>query len=309
MAYPGSTTPNVGSDSAATLSRDIHVGVVEAFKRKTVFADKIDTRSLTGGTGAQFTIEGKEDTTDTGVVAYTAGTQVDVTDGTQDEIVINLDRPQYQARRIDRFEEATANYDVVAKDVRQVGAKLANVVDRKVAAAIEASSLATGLVGNGNGTVIVNTALPGGLAAGTTAEAHGKAIIESVYAAKAAMENNDVDTSGEVYVALNPTNFSYLPQSLLIIDKDITSGNGGLDTGAVAMVGGVKVVMSNNVPATAGLIGLAWTMEAAGMVKLWDIETKIKEQQEFLDAKLLTAYFSNGVAALRPQCAVSIKNV
>jgi hypothetical protein len=45
------------------------------------------------------------------------------------------------------------------------------------------------------------------------------------------------------------------------------------------------------------------------MVNLWDVQVDINTQPEFLNAKLINAYFSNGVAALRPQCAVSIKNV
>jgi hypothetical protein len=307
MAYTGASTPNVGTDTTNTLSRDVHVGVLEAFLRKTRFIDKLDTRSIDGGTGAQFIIEGKEDAADAPTASYTAGTQVSISAGTQDEIVINLDRPQYVARRIDRFDEAVANYDVISMQYRQIGSKLANVVDRKAAAAIEAASLATGLVGNGDGTVVVNTALPGGVAAGTTAEALGDAITESIYAAVAAIQESDDDN--EVYVALSPTNFSYLPQASKAVNTDFTSGNGGFDTGEVKMVGGAMVFGSTNVPATAGLIALAWTEQAAGVVKLWDIVAKGKRQEDFLDAMLITAYFSNGMAPLRANSAVSIKNV
>ena len=269
--------------------------------------DKIYTQTINGGTGGQFTIEGKEDTSATGTATYSAGSQVNITAGTQDERVINLDRPTYVARRIDRFDEAVANYDVMAMQNRQIGSKLANVIDRKISAAIEAASLATGLVGNGNGTVVVNTALPGGAAAATTAEGLGNEIIESIYAAVAAIRASD--DFGDVYVGISPTNFQYLPQSLKIVDNSYTSGNGGLDSGTVAMVGGAKVFQTNNLPATAGLIALAFTEQAAGMVKLWDVQTKISEQPDFLDAKLITAYFSNGCGALRANSAVSIKNV
>jgi hypothetical protein len=307
VAYTGSSTPNVGTTSTATLSRDIHVDTLLAYNRKTTFMDKIYTQTIQGGTGAQFTIEGKEDTDSTGTATYSAGTQVNITAGTQDQRVINLDRPTYVARRIDKFDEAVSNYDVMAMQVRQIGSKLANVIDRKISAAIEAASLATGLVGNGNGTVVVNTALPGGAAAATTAEGLGNEIIESIYAAVAAIRGKD--NMDDVYVAMSPTNFQYLPQSLKIVSNDYTGGNGGLDSGMVAMVGGAKVFETNNLPTTAGLIALAFTDQAAGMVKLWDVNTKISEQPDFLDAKLITAYFSNGVGSLRPDAAVSIKNV
>lgn len=307
MAYTGASTPNVGTTTTNALNRDIHVDVLMAFQRRTGFMDKIYTQTISGGTGGQFTVEGKEDTDGTGTATYSAGTQVNITAGTQDERVINLDRPTYVARRIDRFDEAVANYDVMAMQNRQIGSKLANVIDRKISAAVEAASLATGRAGNGNGTVVVNTALPGGVAAAATAEGLGNEIIESVYAAVAAIRASD--DYGDVYVGISPTNFQYLPQSLKIVSKDYTGANGGLDTGSVAMIGGAKVFETNNLPTTAGLIALAFTEQAAGMVKLWDVQTKISEQPDFLDAKLITAYFSNGVGSLRPNSAVSIKNV
>jgi len=72
--------------------------------------DKVYTQTISGGTGAQFIIEGKEDTDATNTASYTAGSQVNITVGSQDQRVINLDRPTYVARRIDKFDEAVANY-------------------------------------------------------------------------------------------------------------------------------------------------------------------------------------------------------
>ena len=307
MAYTGAGSANIGSDTTNTLSRDVHVDVLQAFMRKTFFINTIDQRTISGGTGAQFTIEGKEDDADTNVTEYTKGNQVDVTSGTQDEIVINLDRPQYIARRIDKFDEAVANYDVLAMQLRQIGSKLANVVDRKASAAIEAASLATGLVNNGDGYVYTNTALPGGAAAASTAEGLGDEIAESIYAAVANIR--ELDDYSDVLIAMSPTNYQYLPQSAKAANTDFTNGNGGFDVGEVKEVGGATVFQSTNMPATAGLIALAYTFQSAGVVKLFDITTKIGEQQEFLDAKLITAYFSNGMAPLRAGSTVSIKNV
>lgn len=307
MGYTGATTPNTGSDSTNTLSRDVQLDVVEAYTRKMVVTPLLWTKSIEGGTGGQFIIEGKEDATDADVATYSAGAQVDVTNGTQDEIVINLDRPQYVARRIDKWSQAVANYDTVAMNVRQVGAKLGAFVERKAIAAIEASSLATGLVGNGDGTVVVNTAMPGGEGEGTTAVEFGNAIADSIYEAVNAIRENDDDS--EVYILLNPTNYSYVARSDRANNADFTNGNGGFDSGIAKEVGGAILLRSNDMPSTAGLIGLAFTYQSAGIVKLWDIQSKLTEQADFLDAKLLTAYFSNGMGALRAGSTVSIKNV
>ena len=305
MDYAGNTTPLVGTDSSADLTRDVTLDVLQAFERKTRFMDLIRVDQLPAGASAgSFIIEGKEDTTDGNLAEYPAGTQVNVNDGTQDEIIIALDRPQYESRRVDKWKEVIARYDTVGMNVRQLGARLANAIDRKISAAIEASSLATGLVGNGNGTVVVNTGI---VVPMTDPEATGKAFAAAIYAGIAALRTNDVED--ECYVACNPTLYSSLPQSLIPIDSDFTNGNGGYDTGEVKMIGGARVFSTNNLPATAGLMGLLFTSEAAGMVKMWDVTISINEQPEFLDAKLINAYFSNGVKALRPQTAVSLKNV
>jgi len=303
MAYEGNTNPNVGTDSAADLTRDITLDVLQAFERKTRFVNLLRTDTIPNGSAAgSFIIEGKEDRDDGALAEYPAGTQVNVSNGTQDEIIIPLDRPQYESRRIDKWKEAVARYDTVAMNVRQLGTRLANAIDRKAAAAVEAASLATGLVANGDGTVVTNT----DLASGTTAEELGTALAESIYASVAAMQENDVEE--QVYVAVSPTWYSYLPQTFNAVSKDFTNDNGGYDTGIIKMVGGAEVFSTNNLPDTAALVGLAFTSEAAGIAKLWDVQIDIDKEPAFLNAKLISAYFSNGIAALRAQCAVSIKS-
>ena len=304
MAYTGNTTPNVGTDTSNDLTRDITLDVLQAFERKVRFMDLIRVDTIPAGSAAgSFIIEGKEDATDGALAEYPAGTQVNVNNGTQDEIIIPLDRPQYESRRVDKWKETVARYDTVAMNIRQLGTRLANAIDRKVAAAIEASSLATGLVANGDGTVIVNAGI---VIPMTDPEATGKAFAQAIYAGIAAMRENDVEE--EAFVACSPTLYSALPQALITIDSDYTSGNGGYDIGEVKMVGGARVFTSNNIPATTNLEALMFTSEAAGMAKLWDVTIDINEQPEFLNAKLINAYFSNGVSALRPQCAISIKS-
>jgi len=302
MAYTGSTTPNVGTTSTNTLSRDVFLDVLQAYKRKMVVSPLLWTKSITGGTGGQFTIEGKEDASNTNVASYTAGAQVDVTNGTQDEIVINLDRPQYVARRIDKWNEAVANYDVISMNVRQVGSKLGAFVERKAIAAVEASSLATGLAGNGNGIVTVNTAI----ASEVTAVGKGNAIADAIFSTVASIRASDCED--EIYIALSPLNYSYVVRSDRAVNADYTGGNGGYDTGVVKMIDGAMLLMTNDMPATANLVALAFTYQSAGIVKLWDVQSKLTEQADFLDAKLLTAYFSNGMGALRSQSTASIKS-
>jgi len=305
MPYTGNTTPNVGTDSGADLTRDITLDVLQAFERKVRFVDKLRIDTIPEGSAAgSFVIEGKEDIDDGNLTEYTAGTQVEVNNGTQDEIIVPLDRPQYESRRIDKWKQAIARYDTVAMNIRQLGTRLANAIDRKLSAGVYASSQATGLVANGDGTTILNAGI---VLPMVDPEATGKAFAQAIYAAVAVMEENDVDEVVEV--ACSPTLYSSLPQALITVSSDYTNGNGGYDTGEIKMVGGASVFASNNIPVSTGLVALAFTSEAAGMAKLWDVTIDINEQPEFLNAKLINAYFSNGVKALRPQCAVAITNV
>ena len=303
MAAEGAIDNNTGSDTGADLTRDIMLDVLQAFERKTRFINLIRIDQLPDGAAAgSFIIEGKEDKDSGALTEYPAGTRVNVSNGTQDEIIIPLDRPQYESRRVDKWREKVAKYDVVSMNIRQLGTRLANAIDRKAAAAIEAASLSTGLVANGDGTVVVNAAL----ATGTTPAELGEAFAESIYASVAAMLENDVEA--EMYVACTPTWYSYLPQTFNAVSTDFTNDNGGYDSGVIKMVGGATVFSSNNMPATASLVALVFTDEAAGMAKLWDVQIDINEQPEYLNAKLINAYFSNGIAALRPQCSVSVKS-
>ena len=292
--FLGASTPNKGTTSSNDLNRDVHVGVLEAFKRKTIIADLIDSRTIVGGTGAQFIVEGKEDKDDTQVDEYFAGNQVVVNNGTQDEIVIPLDRPQYTARRIDDWDAAVASYDIMSMNQRQVGSKLMNVVDRKAVAAVVAAGSAVDLIGNGTSTIVANAAI----ATGTALE-RGDALCESIYAAAAAIREND-DYS-DLFVMLTPTNYSYVVQSSRSVNTDFTNGNGGFDSGIAYEVGGVKLVQTNNFPATSGLEAVVFGNQAAGIVKLWDIKTRVVDDADFLSAKRLQAFFSNGMGPLRAQ--------
>jgi hypothetical protein len=303
MAFTGATNPLTGTDSTDTLTRDIHAGVLEALRRPTLIFNTIYKQTGTGGTGLRFIIEGKEDTDNTNVASYaTSGTQINVTSGTQDELVINFDRPQYVARRVDGWDEAVTNWGVMDMQGRQIQSKLLNTIDRKAIAAVEAATTATGLVGNGDGTVVVNTVI----ASATTPTTKGNALAESIIAAIAAIRGND--DFGDLHIMVDPINYSYLLQSDKIVNTDYTSGNGGIDTGIVRTVGGATLIQTNNFPATAALEAIVYGMQAAGAAILWDVKTKILDDADFLDAKRIQSYFSNGMASLRCQSAAAIKS-
>ncbi len=298
MAYTGASPIITGTTSTNDLSRDIYMETLEAFNRTNIGLGLVYKQTITNGNAGQFIIGGKS----TGGEAdeYTRGTQVGVTDGTQDERTITLDRPQYIARRVDQFEEKVAHYDIRSMYTNQMGEALAYNVDKAIFTALEAAAVGTGLAGNPSGVTVTNAVI----ASATTPSDIGDALAESIFEAAAALRINDVN--GEAYVVVSPTNYSYLVQSGQAVNADFTNGNGGFDTGIVRQVGGVTVLQSNNLPTTVALEGLVFTREAVGVLELIGMRTNQETQIDFLDSTLMTAYYSNGIGVLRPEASVKI---
>ena len=256
-------------------------------------------QTIPEGNAGQFIVAGKADESIVDEYADT-NLQVDVTAGTQDERTIVIGRPQYIARRVPQFEEKIAHYDIRSMYTTQMGEALAHQVDKAIFAQVELAAAGTGLAGNPGGNTVTNAVI----ASATTPGAVGNALAESIFEAAAALRTND--DNGEAYVVVTPTNYAALVQSGQAVNADFTNGNGGFDTGVVRQVGGVTVLQSNNLPATAGLEGLVFTRQAVGVLELIGMKTNQATQIDFLDAVLMTAYYAYGMGVLRPESAVKI---
>ncbi len=303
MAYTGASDIITGGTSTDDLSRDIYIETLEAFNRTLVGAALVMKQTIQTGKAGQFIIGGKA-TDSADAATYARGTQVDITEAEFDERTIVLERPVYEAKRVDQFEERVAHYDVRSVITNQMGESLGNKVDREAFDTLFLASSGTGLVGNPDAGTVAAITYTG------TASAKGDLLAEAIFEAAAQLKLNDVN--GEPYVVLGPVDYANLVQSDRSVNADYTSGNGGFDTGVVLEVGGVKVYRSNNVKGnlggttTANLLGLVFTSEAAGVLELIGMTTNQEKQIDFLDATLMTAYYANGMGVLRPECAVAI---
>ncbi len=303
MAYVGGNQALNDAETAldlTELANKIYQETLFAFERSTVFLGLIYNVTIDHGKSGQFIVGGKADGTRAG--DYTAGTQVDVSISPSSERTIVLGRPQYVAERLDQFEEKMAQFPVRSIITQNHGQDLAIQLDKAIAVKIEAASLATGVVGNGDGAVITNAVI----VSGTTTADKGVALMESIYGAGAHIRGNDYQ--GELYVAVDPSDYNLLVLSEILVNVDLTNGNGGLDTGRIGMVGNVKVVETNNLPATTGLRALVFGKEAVGVLTLVGMSTDQDKQTDFLGATLMTAFYMNGIDILRPAVAVSIKD-
>ena len=323
MAYTGAATVLTGATSASDLSRDVYIETLEAFNRTVVGLNLVRKQTIQSGKAGQFIIGGKtsEDYIGTaypqatGSDTYARGSQVDVAEAEMDERTILIARPTYVAKRIDQFEERVAHYDVRSIITNQMGEILANKVDRQVFDTITAAALKIDITGNTVSTALVHNPDAPVIAAITytgTAKAKGDLLAEAIFEAAAGLISNDVMETP--VCVLNPIDYANLVQSDRAVNADYTNGNGGIDSGTVMEVAGVRIMRSNNLKGNNGgvagtsekLLGLVFTSEAAGVLELIGMTTNQEKQIDFLDATLMTAYYANGMGVLRPECAVAI---
>ena len=303
MAYTGAASIITGATTTNDLSRDVYIETLEAFNRTVVGLNNVRVQTISTGKAGQFIIGGK--TSDSTVPAtYARGTQVDVTDAEFDERTIVLQRPVYEAKRVDQFEERVAHYDIRSVITNQMGESLGNKVDREVFDTLFLSANGTGIVSNPDAGQVAAITYTG------TAKQKGDLLAEAIFEAAAKLQENDVNEAP--VCVLNPVDYSNLVQSDRAVNADYTNSNGGIDSGMVMEVAGVRILRSNNLKGnnggstTAKLLGLVFTPEAAGVLELIGMTTNQEKQIDFLDATLMTAYYANGMGILRPECAVAL---
>ena len=308
MAYTGAASIITGGTTTNDLSRDVYIETLEAFNRTLVGLPNVRVQTITTGKAGQFIVGGKS-TDSIDAATYARGTQVNVTDAEFDERTIVLSRPVYEAKRVDQFEERVAQYDIRSVITNQMGESLGNKVDREVFDTLFLATQGTGLVGNPNSGQVAAIAYTG------TARVKGDLLAEAIFEAAARLRMNDVNEAP--VCVLNPLDYSNLVQSDRAVNADYTSVNGGIDSGSVMEVAGVKILRSNNLKGNNGaplgttekLLGIVFTPEAVGVLELIGMTTNQEKQIDFLDATLMTAYYANGMGVLRPEAAVALMEV
>lgn len=284
--------------------------VLTAFERKTLFLNLVTTKTIQSGSSVQFPIIGQGLDTDTNT--HIPGTELTMSAIPVKERIINIDALEYFALAVDKFEEKVLHFETRNELAKQAGEALAVKIDKAVAGTIVTASQTSGIIGGeqvqADGGEVNNDVID----TGATPKAKGDALIEAIFAAEASMEGKNI--TGEKYFVTSPQIYSYLAQSDAI-NTDYTAGtNGGLDTGKVLSIAGIKIYKSNHLAvdssvtvgaAAKKLKGIMFTSEAVGVVKLMDVTSEANYIPEQL-ATLLTSYYSYGMGVLKPGCAVAI---
>ena len=196
---------------------------------------------------------------------------------------------------------------------KQAGEALAVRIDKAVGLEVLTASQASGTIGGvavqPDGSEVVDDVI----FTGSTAKLRGDALIAAIFDGAAVMEAKDV--TGDKVLVVSPANYATLAQSDAV-NKDLTSGmNGGIDSGIVLEIAGIKILKSNNIPTASktatttgvnvgltnnrNIQGLLFNADCVGVVKLMDIASEANYRPEQL-ATLLTSYYSYGMGVLKP---------
>jgi hypothetical protein len=223
---------------------------------------------------------------------------------------------------IANIDEAMSHFEVRGEYSKQMGVTLANAFDKNVIQEGLLGARAAALISGGNGgTVITNAKFKlasGDLGtAGTAATLAEKAaaIRDGLFTAATTLDQKNAPK--DRYALFRPAEFYSLFQDTTVLNSLYGSG-GNLAKGILPEIAGIKILVSNNLPYTdltaaafhggdfTKTVGLVFTPEAIGTVKLMDLSM----QSEFLieyQTTLMVARYAMGHGFLRPEALVELK--
>jgi len=323
MALTANTMDNVNTALDATeLALKIYAETLEAFTRTTVMERRVSKKTITSGKSAQFIVVGKADGSDNAVHDGVSGV-VTVTETPFSERTIVVDYPIYSAKRLDDWQEQMAHYNTRGLVTNYMGEDLAIQLDVNLMALVNVGCA----VGYNGVTNDASLNLPStGYTSATeirltgTPKEKGTDLMYALYELRASIRGNDY--MGKISAFVEPTEYDSLVLSEILVNSDVTTGNGGVDTGRIGIVGGIEIVETNslagaNAKATAGWTSLGQTfpadataanngalvmgMDAIGMVSLIGLITDNDTETSRLGATLMTAKYAYGANVLRPE--------
>jgi hypothetical protein len=305
MAYSNVSQGIGTSRTAGASDRDLAVKVfsgevLTAFETSNIFLSKVQNRTIASGKSASFAVIGKYASA---VDTHVPGTDITPNLINAGERVIEIDDLKYASVFVDNFEEAMQHYETRSQYSTEMGRRLSKTVDLAVIAQLDACVAGTANAGDtngGEGQPAAQTAIAiGTIAAGTANGLKGDAILAALFDADTAMEEDDIP--GDRSVVMSPKNYNRLVQSGAV-NKDMTTNNGGLDSGTVTQIAGHNIMVSNNV----GVNDIyMFTQNAVGVVKLLDIKSEVNYIPEKL-GDLMTSSYAMGFGVLNNGCVVKM---
>ena len=308
-----STDGTLGNPADMELAKEVFSGLVmEAFERKNIGLGLVSVMTIEDGSSDSFPVIAQAPDSD--VAAYVVGTDVTTSAIPVKERIITITQPQYHAISLSRLEEKILHFEVRSKLAREMGGALATKIDKAVFAEVLTASQTSGTIGGEvmqpDGSEVNNDVI----SSGSTAEAKGDALFSAIFEADTLMDEKDV--GGEKVFVTTKANFNYIVQSAKGINRDYTSGsNGGVDTGVVVEIAGIKIMWTNHLPVGTTVVvdsvnkhlqGLVFTDECVGVVKLMDVMTDIDALPAKIRQDVIKSFYWLGMGTLKPACATAV---
>lgn len=278
--------------------------ILTAFEENNVFLPLTRVRTISNGKSAQFPASGKIATSE----YHTPGNEILGQAVKHNEKVITIDDLLISHAFLSNIEEAKNHYDVRSIYSTQIGRELARAMDTNVARCLVLAARASALVsGENGGTVLTNAA----------AASDGEVLASLLFQVAQTFDEKDIP-SDQRYFACKPAVYNLLAQTTKVLNKD-WGGQGSYSDGKVIKVADITIVKSNHVPSTnvttgpskyqgnfSTTVGVAFTPDAAGTVKLLDLSVE-SEYDIRRQGTLIVGKYACGHDFLRPDCAVEIK--
>lgn len=284
--------------------------VLTSFEQTNVMMDKHQVRTITSGKSAQFPVMGRADAYYHQVGEFIAGGKIK-----HAERVITIDDLLIAPTFIANIDEAMNHYDVRSVYSKEMGAKLANTMDRHILQTAVQAARATKTIDDPDqfgGTVITGVD-----------ETSGDALAEAMFEAAKVLDEKDVPEDAR-FLFVRPAEFYAMARSTKILNRD-WGGEGSYAGGNVIRVAGITIVKTNNLPKTnvaagtleAGTndkyagdynntVGLIMHPSAVGTVKLMDLGME-SEYQINRQGTLAVAKYAVGHGILRPEAAIELR--
>jgi hypothetical protein len=319
-ATPASIGRVNASGSEDSLFLKVFAGeTITAFEQASVTEGQEMVRSISSGKSASFPVMGR-----TSAAYHTPGSEITGTDVNHNEVVITINDLLVSSAFLSNIEEAKNHWDVRSAYSTEIGRALAFQKDKHVLQTIGQAAQGSANVSGGDaGTVLTNTSI-----ASATASNAANAMIDSLFDAASALDSHYVPKEGRVaFIRLEE--YYKLANGTNAVNVDFTQGNGGIDSGKVLSIAGIKLIptphfVSSNVnsgtdqgSATQGgsnpqavdlsnYVCLVSHPSAVGTVKLMDLAVE-SEYDIRRQGTLMVAKYAMGHGALRVESAVGIK--
>lgn len=294
--------------------------VLNAFNMATVTMGRHKVRSISEGKSATFPATGN-----TSADYHTPGTELVFNKIEHDQKIININDLLISPVFIDVLDEAMNHYEVRSEYAKQIGAALAEKLDKDVLrnmvlAARSASTISADMATQ-RGTIITGTAADQIISTDYT-----KFITCLYYAAQTFDEKNVPDQGRQAFVS--PLTWYSIFRTgsgtagvQEMINRDL-GGTGSIANVQMPKIAGIEIVKTNNLPNTnetsgnhdaalnqnySKTVAVVNTPDSVGTVKLIDLKME-SEYDMNRQGTMILGKLAVGHGVLRPECALEIND-